>query len=358
MLKSDFYYDLPEELIAQTPIEPRDASRLMVIDRKSGEITHDHFYNIADYLSSGDLLIMNDSKVFPARLYPTNFEGEVLLLERKEEEESAPSLKSNHACVWECIGKNLKSGRMVEFGEGLTGEVIEVLPNANRLIEFSYNGDFFEILEEIGNMPLPPYIDPKSIENKTDLSARYNTVYANETGSVAAPTAGLHFTDRVFTRLKEKGIGTAFVTLHVGIGTFRPVKVEKIEEHEMHAEVYRLPPETAEKIKDCKARGGRVVAVGTTSCRTLEACGGAAMFGSTDIFITPGYEFKVMDSLITNFHLPESTLLMLISAVMDTEPVQANSASPSGVKRTLEIYREAIKERYRFFSFGDSMLVL
>jgi S-adenosylmethionine:tRNA ribosyltransferase-isomerase len=351
MLKSDFFYSLPEELIAQTPIEPRDASRLMVIDRESGKITHDRFYNIADYLNSGDLLVMNDSKVFPARLYPTNFEGEVLLLEQK------------NSGVWECIGKNLKLGRKVEFGEGLRGEIIEILPNANRLIRFEHEGDFFDLLEQIGNMPLPPYITAK-LEDKS----RYNTVYAKETvinlpaasassqesqlapereprHSVAAPTAGLHFTERVFSRLADKGIDTAFVTLHVGIGTFRPVKVDNIEQHEMHTEVYRLPAETAAKIADCKARGGRVVAVGTTSCRTLEACGGVAKSDSTDIFITPGYDFKVMDALVTNFHLPESTLLMLISAVM-------------GRESALAAYEEAIQERYRFFSFGDSMLIL
>ncbi|MCL1881227.1 MAG: tRNA preQ1(34) S-adenosylmethionine ribosyltransferase-isomerase QueA [Oscillospiraceae bacterium] len=344
MLKSDFYYELPEELIAQTPIEPRDASRLMVINRVSGEIKHDYFYNIADYLDKGDLLVMNDSKVLPARLYPTNYEAEVLLLEQKE--------LGDNTCLWECIGRNLKQGRVFEFvDEGkkiMSGEVIEILPNANRLIRFSYEGDFFGILDIIGNMPLPPYIT----EKLTDKS-RYNTVYAKDdkAGSAAAPTAGLHFTNRVFANLESKGVDTAWLTLHVGIGTFRPVKVDKIEEHEMHSERYFVPDDTAKKIADCKARGNRVVAVGTTSCRTLEAIGASgkgvteATSGSTDIFITPGFRFKVMDSLITNFHLPESTLLMLISAVMTRE-------------KALVAYEEAIKERYRFFSFGDSMLIL
>jgi S-adenosylmethionine:tRNA ribosyltransferase-isomerase len=356
MLKSDFYYELPEELIAQTPIEPRDASRLMVIDRRSGKITHDYFYNIAEYLNPGDLLVMNDSKVFPARLYPTNFEGEVLLLEPKNSTTHPAEGGQSRQCLWECIGKNLKLGRKIEFGAGVTGEIAEILPNANRLIRFEYSGDFFELLEQIGNMPLPPYITAK-LEDKS----RYNTVYAKRDdggGSAAAPTAGLHFTERVFSRLADKNIDTAFVTLHVGIGTFRPVKAERVEDHQMHAEVYRLPAETAAKIAACKARGGRVVAVGTTSCRTLEACGGVEKSDSTDIFITPGYEFKVMDALITNFHLPESTLLMLISAVMGAVPALASADTPPGVNETLEIYREAIAERYRFFSFGDSMLIL
>jgi S-adenosylmethionine:tRNA ribosyltransferase-isomerase len=332
MKKTDFYYELPEELIAQTPIEPRDASRLLAIDRNTGALRHDYFYNLADFLNKGDLLIMNDSKVFPARLYPTNFEGEVLLLEQKS------------GGAWECIGRNLKKGKTIEFGAGVSAEVIEALPNGNKLIEFRYTGDFFGLLEQIGNMPLPPYITEKLADK-----SRYNTIYAKEgddgAGSAAAPTAGLHFTERVFERLAQKNIDTAFVTLHVGIGTFRPVKADNISEHEMHAEVYRLPPETAAKIAACKARGGRVVAVGTTSCRTLEACGGVAKSGSTDIFITPGYDFKVTDALITNFHLPESTLLMLISAVM-------------GRESALAAYEEAIREKYRFFSFGDSMLIL
>jgi S-adenosylmethionine:tRNA ribosyltransferase-isomerase len=339
MLKSDFYYELPEELIAQTPVEPRDASRLMVIERDSGAVRHDYFYNITRYLNSGDLLVMNDSKVFPARLHPTNFEGEVLLLESKGGVSETVESKSGQ-CLWECIGRNLKVGRVAHFGEGVTGEITEALPGGNKLIKFRYDGDFFSVLEKIGTMPLPPYITAK-LQNQS----RYNTVYAKERGSAAAPTAGLHFTERVFKQLREKSVDTAFVTLHVGIGTFRPVKSEKIEDHEMHAEVYRLSVETAEKLTECKARGGRVVAVGTTSCRTLEGCGGVAGSGSTDIFITPGYEFTVTDSLITNFHLPESTLLMLISAFM-------------GREQALAAYREAIREKYRFFSFGDSCLIL
>jgi S-adenosylmethionine:tRNA ribosyltransferase-isomerase len=341
MLKSDFFYHLPEELIAQTPIEPRDASRLMVINRRKicgciapipeYTITHDYFYNIADYLNKGDLLVMNDSKVFPARLFAGNCE--VVLLERKDD------------YTWECIGRNLKIGSVLDFGLELTGEILAVVNDGNRLIRFDYTGDFFEILDKIGNMPTPPYITEKLQDN-----SRYNTIYANETGSAAAPTAGLHFTQRVFERLAQKEIETAFVTLHVGLGTFRPVKTEKIEEHKMHSEVYSLPAETAAKIAACKARGNRVIAVGTTSCRTIEGCKGVATSGSTDIFITPGYEFKVMDSLITNFHLPESTLLMLISAVMGN--------AENGVEFALKAYKEAIAERYRFFSFGDSMLIL
>jgi S-adenosylmethionine:tRNA ribosyltransferase-isomerase len=338
MLKSDFYYELPEELIAQTPIEPRDASRLMVINRHracAGDfdraITHDYFYNIADYLNKGDLLIMNDSKVLPARLFPVNFEGEVLLLEQKSHD------------TWEAMGRNLKVGKEIEFSTDLSAIVLEKINDGNRLIRFSFDGDFYEILEKVGNMPLPPYITEKLQDN-----SRYNTIYADDdkAGSAAAPTAGLHFTERVFERLAAKSIDTAYVTLHVGIGTFRPVKSEKVQDHVMHSERFYLPEETAQKIRDCKARGNRVVAVGTTSCRTLEAVGdGSARSGSTDIFITPGYNFRVMDALITNFHLPESTLLMLISAVM-------------GRKFALEAYQEAIREKYRFFSFGDSMIIL
>ncbi|MCL1832366.1 MAG: tRNA preQ1(34) S-adenosylmethionine ribosyltransferase-isomerase QueA [Oscillospiraceae bacterium] len=329
MLKSDFWYELPDELIAQTPIEPRDASRLMVVERGSGKVTHDSFCNIADYLNSGDLLIMNDSKVFPARLFPTNVNGEVLLLGQRE------------TYVWECIGKGLKRGRVLEFAGGLTAQIVDVLPNANRLIRFDYSGDFFALLEQIGNMPLPPYITAK-LQDKS----RYNTVYAKEDGSAASPTAGLHFTDRVFARLDAKEIDRAFVTLHVGIGTFRPVKASNIADHQMHAEAYKVPSETAAAIAACKARGGRIVAVGTTSCRTLEACGGTSEpSGSTDIFITPGYDFKVIDALVTNFHLPESTLMMLVSAFI-------------GRDTALAAYAEAIREKYRFFSFGDSMLIL
>ncbi|MCL2035837.1 MAG: tRNA preQ1(34) S-adenosylmethionine ribosyltransferase-isomerase QueA [Oscillospiraceae bacterium] len=337
MLKSDFNYDLPENLIAQTPLEPRDSSRLMVVDRETGKITHDCFCNIADYFDSGDLLVMNDSKVFPARLFSGS--SEVLLLEQRD-----PIGK-----VWECIGTRLKKNKRLVFSDELCGEIIDVLDNGNRLIRFDFNGNLYEILEEIGNMPTPPYITEK-LQDKS----RYNTIYANEVGSAAAPTAGLHFTERVFDRLAEKQIETGYVTLHVGIGTFRPVKCERIEEHEMHAERFFVPSETLTKIRECKSRGNRVTAVGTTSCRTLEAFETANSsdfsdsvenFGSTDIFITPGYKFKAIDSLITNFHLPESTLLMLVSAFL-------------GREKTLAVYKTAIREGYRFFSFGDSMLIL
>jgi len=350
MKKSDFYYELPEELIAQKPIEPRDASRLLKIERQTGGISHEMFYNLAEFLNAGDLLVLNDSKVFPARLLTEDVE--ILLLEPKGND------------IWECIGRNLKKGRVINFCRGdyqspespaISAEVTEILPDGNRLVKFSYDGDFYALLDEVGSAPLPPYIT-----EKLDDSSRYNTIYANEAGSAAAPTAGLHFTERVFAMLAEKGIEIAYVTLHVGLGTFRPVKAEDISEHKMHSERYLLPVETAQKIRDCKARGNRVIAVGTTACRTLESVGNAFMrsatpaterinafptSGLTDIFITPGYEFKVIDGLLTNFHLPESTLIMLVSAFL-------------GRERTLEAYAEAIRERYRFFSFGDSMLIL
>ena len=339
MLKSEFYYDLPQELIAQTPLEPRDSSRLMKIDRASGEITHDHFYDLAEYLREGDLLVMNDSKVFPARIIgvkeDTGVVCEFLLLEQHGND------------TWEAIvrpGRRLRSGARVKFSDELTGEVLDVLPDGNRIVRFDFDGVFFDILDRIGQMPLPPYITEK-LKNKD----RYNTIYCRETGSAAAPTAGLHFTDRVFESIREKGVDTAFVTLHVGLGTFRPVKEENILDHKMHVEHFSIPAVTAQKIADCKKRGGRVISVGTTSCRTLEAC--AQKYGdvrecseSTGIFIYPGYEFKVIDGLITNFHLPESTLIMLVSAFL-------------GREKTLAAYRTAIEERYRFFSFGDSMFI-
>ena len=339
MLRSEFYYDLPQELIAQTPLEPRDSSRLMKIDRRTGEITHDHFYDLADYLREGDLLVMNDSKVFPARIIGVKEETgvvcEFLLLEQHGND------------TWEAIvrpGRRLKRGARVKFSDELTGEVLDVLPDGNRIVKFYFDGVFFDILDRIGQMPLPPYITEK-LKNKD----RYNTIYCRETGSAAAPTAGLHFTDRVFDAIREKGADTAFVTLHVGLGTFRPVKEENILDHKMHVEHFSIPAATAQKIKDCKKNGGRVIAVGTTSCRTLEAC--AQKYGevrecseSTGIFIYPGYEFRVIDGLITNFHLPESTLIMLVSAFL-------------GREKTLAAYRTAIEERYRFFSFGDSMFI-
>lgn len=349
MLKSDFYYDLPEELIAQTPVEPRDSSRLMKVDKNTGEITHDHFYNICDHLKKGDLLVMNDSRVFPARLYgtkrvsadaPQGATGaavEFLLLKRRSLNE------------WETMvrpGKKLKAGAVVDFPEGLSAEVLETVEEGNRIVRFDFEGDFFDILDRIGQMPLPPYITAKLEKND-----RYNTIYCRETGSAAAPTAGLHFTDEVFKKLADKGVDTAYVTLHVGLGTFRPVKEDNILDHKMHVEHYSVPEETARKIEECKARGGRVIAVGTTSCRTLESAASAhpegkvtASEGDTGIFIYPGYTFKAIDGLITNFHLPESTLIMLVSALL-------------GREKTLHAYEVAIAEKYRFFSFGDSMFI-
>lgn len=350
MLKSDFYYDLPEELIAQTPAEPRDSSRLMKIDKQTGEITHDRFYNICDYLEKGDLLVMNDSRVFPARLYGT-----------KRVTEASPQgttgaavefllLKRLSLTDWETMvrpGKKLKAGAVVDFPEGLSAEVLDTVEEGNRIVRFSFEGDFFDILDRIGQMPLPPYITAKLEKND-----RYNTIYCRETGSAAAPTAGLHFTDEVFSKLKEKGVELAYVTLHVGLGTFRPVKEDNILDHKMHVEHFSVPEETAQKIKECKARGGRVIAVGTTSCRTLESAAGISENGEvnacecdTGIFIYPGYKFKVIDGLITNFHLPESTLIMLVSALL-------------GREKTLNAYKVAIEERYRFFSFGDSTIII
>ncbi len=342
MLKSDFYYDLPERLIAQTPAEPRDNSRLMVANRETGEITHDRFYNICDYLQKGDLLVMNDSKVFPARLYGTKrgtgAAVELLLLKRR-------SLTD-----WETLvrpGKKLKSGAVVDFPENLSCEVLETVEEGNRIVRFAFEGDFFDILDRIGQMPLPPYITEK-LEKKD----RYNTIYCRETGSAAAPTAGLHFTQGVFDKLAAKGVDTAYVTLHVGLGTFRPVKEDNILDHKMHVEHFSVPEETARKIAECKARGGRVIAVGTTSCRTLESAAGMSADGrvsacsaDTGIFIYPGYKFKVIDGLITNFHLPESTLIMLVSAFM-------------GRENTLRAYKTAVENEYRFFSFGDCMAIL
>ncbi len=341
MLKSDFYYDLPEELIAQTPLEPRDSSRLMKINRETGEITHDRFYNIADYLRSGDLLVMNDSKVFPARIMgvkrDTGVVCEFLLLNQRSHN------------TWETLvrpGRRLKVGAVVDFSDELSAEVIEVIDDGNRIVRFDFDGIFFDILDRIGQMPLPPYITEK-LENKD----RYNTIYCHETGSAAAPTAGLHFTEEVFAKIREKGVDTAYVTLHVGLGTFRPVKEENILDHKMHVEHFSIPEETAEKIRQCRERGGRVIAVGTTSCRTLESAAGLSENGEikacthdTGIFIYPGYEFKAIDALITNFHLPESTLIMLVSAFL-------------GKDKTFAAYETAIKERYRFFSFGDSMFI-
>ncbi len=341
MKKSDFYYELPDELIAQTPIEPRNASRLMCVDRKSGEVTHSHFYNLCEKLRKGDLLVMNDSRVLPARLYGEKIGNntfiEFLLLEQKGDK------------IWEIIcrpGKKAKIGTKFSFGNGrLIAEVIEIKDDGNRIVKFECEGNFFTALEDVGQMPLPPYITEK-LENKE----RYQTVYSRELGSAAAPTAGLHFTPEMLDELHQKGINTAFVTLHVGLGTFRPVKEEKVLDHKMHSEHYFLPKETADLINQTKQNGGRVIAVGTTSCRTLES---VATFydkieeheGYTDIFIYPGYKFKCIDGLITNFHLPESTLIMLVSAFM-------------GYENTMNAYKTAVQEKYRFFSFGDAMLIL
>ena len=342
MKKSDFYYNLPEELIAQTPVTPRDHSRLMVVDRESGAITHRHFYNLCDILQKGDLLVMNDSRVLPARLYGEKVDNgtfiEFLLLEQKGDK------------LWEIIcrpGKKAKVGTKFSFGGGkLLAEVVEVKPDGNRIVQFSCDGNFYTVLDEIGQMPLPPYITKKQEDKE-----RYQTVYSRELGSAAAPTAGLHFTKEMLQALREKGVETAFVTLHVGLGTFRPVKEDDVLQHKMHSEHYHLPQETVDKILQTKQNGGRVIAVGTTSCRTLEAVATehdgklVAADGYTDIFIYPGYQFKVLDGLVTNFHLPESTLIMLVSALL-------------GYEKTMHAYDVAVKERYRFFSFGDAMCIL
>jgi len=340
MKTSDFYYDLPQELIAQTPIEPRDASRLMVLDKSSGRISHRRFTDIVDLLRPEDCLILNDSRVMPARIYGvkegTGAHVEFLLLENKGGD------------TWEALckpGKRAREGARFDFGEGLMkGEIIGVKEDGNRLVRFQYEGVFFSLLDRIGQMPLPPYIKAK-LEDKE----RYQTIYSRETGSAAAPTAGLHFTPQLLDRLREKGIETGFVTLHVGLGTFRPVSAERIADHKMHAEHYYMPAETAELINRTRARGGGVIAVGTTSCRTIESapCPGGKFrecAGWTDIFIYPGYTFQGVDGLITNFHLPESTLIMLVSAL-------------AGRENVLRAYQEAVKERYRFFSFGDAMFI-
>ena len=341
MKKSDFYYDLPEELVAQTPVEPRNSSRLMKIDRKTGDIVHSRFYNLCDYLKKGDLLVLNDSRVLPARLYgekkDTGSFIEFLLLEQKGDK------------LWEIIcrpGKKAKVGTEFSFGNGiLTAKVIEVKDDGNRIVKFSCEGNFYAVLDEIGQMPLPPYITEK-LEDKE----RYQTVYSKELGSAAAPTAGLHFTKEQLEEIRSMGVDIAYVTLHVGLGTFRPVKEDDILNHKMHSEHYHLSEETAEKINRTKASGGRVIAVGTTSCRTLESMeleNGLVKSGDgyTDIFIYPGYKFKLLDGLITNFHLPESTLIMLVSAFL-------------GYENTMNAYKIAVEEKYRFFSFGDAMCIL
>lgn len=339
--KSDFYFDLPQELIAQDPLEDRSSSRLLMLDRSTGQTRHEIFHNIPQYLRSGDCLVLNNTKVIPARLLGeregTGAHVEVLLLKRREKD------------VWETLvkpGKKCRPGTELIFGGGLLrGLVLETVEEGNRLIRFTYQGIWEEVLDQLGEMPLPPYITHR-LQDKS----RYQTVYARYEGSAAAPTAGLHFTKELLARIQEMGVGIAYVTLHVGLGTFRPVKEENVLEHHMHSEYYQVTQEAARQINAARAAGGRIICVGTTSCRTLESAADESGLvqpgcGDTDIFIYPGYRFKVLDGLITNFHLPESTLVMLVSAL-------------AGRERVLAAYEEAVRERYRFFSFGDAMLVL
>lgn len=341
MKTSDFFYDLPPELIAQTPIQKRDTSRLMTLDRRTGETGHRHFYELPELLRPGDCLILNDSRVLPARLLGQRLPGggacEVLLLIDKGDN------------VWECLvrpGRKLRAGARMSFGNGeLTAQVVGEEAEGNRLVRFDYQGIFLEVLERLGKMPLPPYIKEELQDRE-----RYQTVYSKVLGSAAAPTAGLHFTPELLEKIAAKGVGVGYVTLHVGLGTFRPVKEEAIEDHPMHSEFCTIPPKTAELINSTKANGGRCICVGTTSCRTLESWAGEdghvePRAGWTNIYIYPGYRFKVMDSLVTNFHLPESTLIMLVSAF-------------AGREHVLAAYREAVRERYRFFSFGDAMFIV
>ena len=336
----DFYYDLPPELIAQTPIARRDASRLLTLNKETGETEHHHLYDLPSFLRPGDCLVLNDSRVLPARLIghrvPTGGACEVVLLIDRGEN------------TWECLvrpGKKLREGAVISFGEGeLTGQIAQVLDNGNRLIRFSYEGIFLEILERLGKMPLPPYI-----KEELQDSERYQTVYSKEIGSAAAPTAGLHFTPELLEKIQAMGVAVCYVTLHVGLGTFRPVKAEEITDHQMHSEYCVISDETAQIINRTKAAGGRVICVGTTSCRTIESWAGEdgtmqASAGWTNIFIYPGYRFKVLDGLVTNFHLPESTLIMLVSAL-------------AGREHVLAAYEEAVREKYRFFSFGDAMFI-
>lgn len=339
MKKSDFYYDLPEELIAQTPVEPRTSSRMMVVDRENSAVEDKGFTDLIDYLNPGDCLIMNDTRVLPARIFGTRQDtGSVV---------EFVLLKEHGNCVWECLagpGKKAKTGKVFNFGQGLVGEIADVTDGGNRMVKFTCDGIFYDVLDRVGQMPLPPYITEK-LEDKE----RYQTVYSKELGSAAAPTAGLHFTKEYIEKIKGKGVNVGFVTLHVGLGTFRPVKCDDLTEHKMHSEHYYIPKVTADLINETKKNGKRVICVGTTSCRTLES---AAQKGEitecsddTEIFIYPGYKFKCMDALITNFHLPESTLIMLVSAF-------------AGYDLTMSAYRHAVEEKYRFFSFGDAMLIL
>ena len=340
MKTHDFYFDLPQELIAQTPIERRDASRLLVLDKETGAWEHRHFFDLPEYLHPGDCLILNDSRVLPARLLGQRLPGggacEVLLLIDRGDK------------TWECLvrpGKKMRKGAKLSFGDGqLTAEVTEELPGGNRLVRFDYEGIFLEVLDRLGKMPLPPYIKEELQDRE-----RYQTVYSTVVGSAAAPTAGLHFTKELLEKVQAMGVGIGYVTLHVGLGTFRPVKEDEITEHEMHSEYCVIPQETADLINRTRANGGRVICVGTTSCRTVESWAGEdgamqASAGWTNIFIYPGYRFKVTDALITNFHLPESTLIMLVSAL-------------AGREHILAAYEEAVRERYRFFSFGDAMFI-
>lgn len=338
--KSDFYFDLPQELIAQDPLEDRSSSRLLVLDKETGEMEHRVFHDIVEYLHEGDCLVLNNTKVIPARLMGTKKDTgatiEVLLLKRREND------------IWETLvkpGKKAKPGTVITFGEGLlTGIVVDIVDEGNRLIQFSYEGIFEEVLDKLGEMPLPPYITHK-LQDKN----RYQTVYAKYEGSAAAPTAGLHFTKELLAQVAAKGVKIVYVTLHVGLGTFRPVKEENVLEHHMHSEFYQVTPEAAKLINDTKAAGGRVICVGTTSCRTIESAADQngvvqAGCGDTEIFIYPGYQFKVLDNLITNFHLPESTLIMLVSAL-------------AGREHVLHAYETAVEMKYRFFSFGDAMFI-
>ena len=341
MKRQDFYFDLPQELIAQDPLEDRSGSRLLVLDKESGDVSHHTFREIVDYLEPGDCLVLNDTKVIPARLIGskigTDAKIEILLLKRKEND------------IWETLvkpGKKAKPGTKISFGDGLlVGEVVDIVEEGNRLVKFHYEGIFEEILDQLGQMPLPPYITHQ-LEDKN----RYQTVYAKHSGSAAAPTAGLHFTPELLEKIEKKGIDIAKVTLHVGLGTFRPVKVDDILEHHMHSEFYRIEQSEADKINRAKETGHRVICVGTTSCRTIESAADEngklrECSGWTEIFIYPGYQFKVLDCLLTNFHLPESTLIMLVSAL-------------AGREHVLAAYEEAVKERYRFFSFGDAMMIV
>ena len=340
MKTSDFYYDLPEELIAQTPVEPRNSSRLMVLPRNGGKIEHKHFYDLPEFLKPGDCLVLNNTRVLPARLYGTREDTGAVV--------EFVLLRQHGNKLWECLagpGKKAKTGYKFRFSDKLTATVTDVLEDGNRMIEFACEGDFFAVLDEVGQMPLPPYIKEKLKDKE-----RYQTVYSKDAGSAAAPTAGLHFTKEMLESIKAMGVNIAYVTLHVGLGTFRPVKVEDVTQHKMHTEHYYIPEEAAKTINDTRKNGGRVICVGTTSCRTVESCAKKygeikECSGDTDIFIYPGFEFKCMDGLITNFHLPESTLIMLVSAF-------------AGYDNVMNAYNTAVKERYRFFSFGDAMLIL